>query len=172
METLGTQYAEAMISSLNYTLGRTSSAIVDRREVKIKPRRLTEYSPLGAQTIEFTITDSSAYLLLNSLKLQFRLRNDNDKTTETIVGIESSAAKAIAGRIGLGKMKHLEIRDLWLQKRVMDGKVEVCKVPGDKDPADLMTKVLSTSDILARLGKMNLSAVLHKPILDEDCRDR
>ena len=41
METLGTQYAEAMISSLNYTLGRTSSAIVDRREVKSSP---------GAQT--------------------------------------------------------------------------------------------------------------------------
>ncbi len=36
METLGSSYAEAMISSLNYTLGRTYSAIVDRREGKIK----------------------------------------------------------------------------------------------------------------------------------------
>ncbi len=45
METLGTQYAEAMISSLNYTLGRTSSAIVDRREVKLKPRESSVYSP-------------------------------------------------------------------------------------------------------------------------------
>ncbi len=53
METLGTQYAEAMISSLNYTLGRTSSAIVDRREVKIKPRGSNVYSPRGQKTVEF-----------------------------------------------------------------------------------------------------------------------
>ena len=72
METFGTQYSESLISSLNYTLGRTSSAIQDRREVKIKPRGATEYSPGGATTIEFTITDSSAYLLLNTVKLQFK----------------------------------------------------------------------------------------------------
>ena len=42
----------------------------------------------------------------------------NDKITETIVGIDSSAAKAIAGRIGLGKLKHLDTRYLWLQAMV------------------------------------------------------
>ena len=63
MESFGMQYSESLISSLNYTLGRTSSAIQDRREVTIKPRGATEYAPTGAKTIEFTITDSSAYLL-------------------------------------------------------------------------------------------------------------
>ena len=77
MESFGAQYSESLISSLNYTLGRTSSAIQDRREVKIKPRGATSYSPTGAKTIELTITDSSAYLLLNTLKLQFLLRNDS-----------------------------------------------------------------------------------------------
>ena len=76
MESFGTQYSESLISSLNYTLGRTSSAIQDRREVKIKPRGATEYSPTGAKTIEFTITDSSAYLLANTMKLQFKLVNN------------------------------------------------------------------------------------------------
>ena len=76
MESLGTQYAEAMISSLNYTLGRTSSAIVDRREVKIKPRGSNEYSPRGQKTIEFTLVDGASYLLMNTLKLQFKLVND------------------------------------------------------------------------------------------------
>ena len=81
METFGTSYQESLISSLNYTLGRTSSAIQDRREVKIKPRGATEYSPRGAKTIEFTITDSSAYLLANTLKLQFKLCNDAAEAT-------------------------------------------------------------------------------------------
>ena len=76
MESLGTSYQEAMISSLNYTLGRTSSAIVDRREVKIKPRGSNEYSPRGQKTIEFSLVDGASYLLMNTLKLQFKLVND------------------------------------------------------------------------------------------------
>ena len=44
------------------------------------------------------------------------------------VGTDCSAAKSFVGRQGLGKMKHLEIRDLWLQKEVHDGKVVVYKV--------------------------------------------
>ena len=57
------------------------------------------------------------------------------------LGTDSSAAKSFVCRRGLGRMRHLEIRDLWLQKEIADGKLEVFKVPGDSNPADLMTKV-------------------------------
>ena len=43
---------------------------------------------------------------------------------------DSSAAKSFVSRRGLGKMRHLELRDLWLQREVGDGKVVVKKVPG------------------------------------------
>ena len=33
------------------------------------------------------------------------------------LGTDSSAAKGFVSRRGLGKMRHLEIRDLWLQKK-------------------------------------------------------
>ena len=72
------------------------------------------------------------------------------------VKTDSEAAKSFVCRRGLGKMKHLEIRDLWLQKEVRDGKVEVSKVRGDNNPADLMTKILCTRDIVERLNMMNL----------------
>jgi hypothetical protein len=52
-------------------------------------------------------------------------------------------------------MRHLEIRDLWLQKEVR-GLVEVSKIPGDQNPADLMTKILGIKDIEERLRRMNL----------------
>ena len=55
-------------------------------------------------------------------------------------------------------MRHLEIRDLWLQKEVNDGKVIVSKVAGTENPADLMTKILNISDIDERLKSMSLSA--------------
>ena len=74
------------------------------------------------------------------------------------LGTDSTAAKSFVSRQGFGKMKHIEIRDMWLQKEVRDGKVEVSKVPGDQNPADLMTKILNTKDIQVRLDKMNLVA--------------
>eukprot|EP00973_Karenia_brevis_P035074 4838230-Karenia_brevis.AAC.1 len=53
-------------------------------------------------------------------------------------------------------MRHLEIRDLCLQKEIRDGKLEVEKVGGQENPADLMTKVLGVQEIKNRLGMMNL----------------
>ena len=63
----------------------------------------------------------------------------------------SSAAKSFVSRKGLGKMKHLEIRDLWLQREVSLGKMLVNKVDGKKNPADLMTKYIRKEEIEERL---------------------
>ena len=73
------------------------------------------------------------------------------------LGTDSSAAKSFVSRRGLGKMRHIEIRDLWLQKEVRDGKVEVSKIPGEQNPADLMTKILGIEEIKDRLKGMNIS---------------
>ena len=67
------------------------------------------------------------------------------------IGTGSSAAKSFVGRQGLGKMKHLEIRDLWLQKEVNEGKVVVHKVLGTENPSDLGTKILNAAEITERL---------------------
>ena len=48
-------------------------------------------------------------------------------------------------------MRHLEIRDLWLQKEVADGRLEVIKLPGTSNPADLMTKHLAEEKMTALL---------------------
>ena len=53
-------------------------------------------------------------------------------------------------------MKHLEIRDLWLQREVALGKVTVNKVDGLKNPADLMTKYLRKEEIEVRLQLMGI----------------
>ncbi len=58
------------------------------------------------------------------------------------IGTDSSAAKSFVSRRGLCKMRHLAIRDLWLQQEVLDKKVVVSKVAGEENPADLMTKIL------------------------------
>ena len=73
------------------------------------------------------------------------------------LGTDSSAAKSFVSRRGLGRMRHLEIRDMWLQREVREGGLEVSKVHGQDNPADLMTKILNVKDISSRLGWMNLT---------------
>ncbi len=56
------------------------------------------------------------------------------------VNTDSSAAKSIASRRGCGKVRHLEVRELWLQDRVAKGELKVKKVKGEDDIADILTK--------------------------------
>ena len=67
--------------------------------------------------------------------------------------MDSSAAKAIASRIGLGRVRHLEIRSLWLQEAVAKNKLELRKVLGKINPADLLTKILSLADAQGHFGR-------------------
>ena len=53
-------------------------------------------------------------------------------------------------------MRHIEVRDLWLQEEVRKGNVVVQKVLGTDNPADLMTKFLHEKEIEHRLGEMGM----------------
>ena len=70
---------------------------------------------------------------------------------------DSEAAKQFVKRRGLpGKMKHIQVKDLWLQKEAREGRLEIFKILGTDNPADLMTKILSVGDIIDRLEGLNL----------------
>ena len=72
---------------------------------------------------------------------------------------DSSAAKAFASRRGLGKMRHLEVRQLWLQAAVADGKLVLRKIDGKVNPADLMTKYLAHGEIERHIERMNVKTL-------------
>ena len=77
--------------------------------------------------------------------------------TEIMLGTDSSAAKSFTVRRGLGRMRHIEVRFLWLQSEVLKKTVKVVKVKGEDNPADLMTKYLGEKDISKCLHKMNVA---------------
>jgi hypothetical protein len=52
---------------------------------------------------------------------------------------DSSAAKAMILRDGVGKVKHLDVRALWIQQERHNG-LRTRKVAGERNPADLGTK--------------------------------
>eukprot|EP00969_Alexandrium_andersonii_P260382 11511999-Alexandrium_andersonii.AAC.1 len=56
------------------------------------------------------------------------------------LGTDSSAAKGVASRKGLGKVRHIEACQLWLQEKVQEGRIGLMKVKGTENPADILTK--------------------------------
>ena len=56
------------------------------------------------------------------------------------VRTDSSAAKGISSRRGLGKVRHIELNQLWLQDQVARGKVSVRKIRGEDNISDSLTK--------------------------------
>ena len=50
-----------------------------------------------------------------------------------VVKTDSTAAKGIAGRKGVGRVKHLDLRDLWVQDLVARGDLRVEKEPTDNE---------------------------------------
>ena len=55
---------------------------------------------------------------------------------------DSSACKGICQRTGLGKIRHIDVAMLWLQDLVRKGKIQMSKLPGKENPADLLTEYL------------------------------
>ena len=60
---------------------------------------------------------------------------------------DSSAALAISNRKGCGKLRHINVGQLWLQEKVEQKALAIAKVRGEDNPADLMTKYLTEAKI-------------------------
>ena len=69
---------------------------------------------------------------------------------------DASAAIGITQRLGLGKVRHLSVADLWIQQKVRRQELEVVKLPGLHNPRDLMTKALDSERIRYLLGIMGV----------------
>ena len=61
------------------------------------------------------------------------------ETTLQIKG-DSSACHGTLHREGCGKVKHLELKQLWLQGKVKEGAISYAKIPREQNPADSFTK--------------------------------
>ena len=69
---------------------------------------------------------------------------------------DATAAIGIAGRQGLGRIRHVAVADLWVQQRLKAGDFKVFKVNGLDNVSDLMTKALDAVKITDFLKTMNV----------------
>ena len=68
------------------------------------------------------------------------LARDLGREMRGVVYADSSAALAITQRRGSGKLRHINVGLLWVQEKEENKELEYIKVPGTRNPADLMTK--------------------------------
>ena len=69
---------------------------------------------------------------------------------------DSSSARALALRRGIGRIRHIETRFLWLQERLALKHMTLKTVKGTSNPSDVLTKQLAHDlmvEYCARLGQ-------------------
>ena len=72
---------------------------------------------------------------------------------------DASAAKSYASRRGAGRIRHVEVRWLWLQKAVADGRFKLVKIAGGDNPADVLTKYKSLVEAQGLLRSVSVEVV-------------
>ena len=75
------------------------------------------------------------------------------------VASDATAAIGIVKRKGLGRVRHLAVADLWVQRKQADGTIAYLRVPGTENSSDLMTKGLGAADMEKHLRRMRQTTV-------------
>ena len=102
--------------------------------------------------------ESEYYGLVKGVSEALGIRSvlgDWRQAREITIWTDSSAAKGIASRVGLSKRtRHIAVHHLWIQERVESGDIQVKKVAGEKNPADIATKYLPQEAMNRHLDKL------------------
>ena len=72
---------------------------------------------------------------------------------------DATAAKGIARRRGMGRIRHLDVIDLWVQEKFTTGAATIDKVLGSENPADILTKHVDRQALMKALDKMGMKVI-------------
>ena len=77
-------------------------------------------------------------------------------TVEVVIRTDASAAIGIVRRAGFGKLRHLNVRYLWLQDHVKNETLALHKAGGTDNPADVATKHFCAESLRRHLVRLGL----------------
>ena len=78
--------------------------------------------------------------------------------TNATIHADASAAIRIVRRTGLGKLRHLNVRDLWLQDQLKGDNMKLTKVAGTENPSDIVTKHFGATITKGHLERLCMRA--------------
>ena len=62
--------------------------------------------------------------------------------------MDASAEIGALRRQGLGRMRHVEVKELWMQEAITRKRLTLSKVPGKENTSDIGTKPLNEEDLV------------------------
>ena len=86
------------------------------------------------------------------LGVQSLLRDLGVDSRATIL-TDASAAIGMCKRTGVGKVRHLDTRLLWIQDKIRHGEIGLEKIAGLQNPADALTKYLGSDALLEHMAR-------------------
>ena len=101
-------------------------------------------------TISLNVAESEYYALVKGAARVLMMRSlflDWAIDVPAVIKSDSSSAKSLASRRGLGRQRHVQTRYLWIQERIACRHAIVRYIKGILNPADLLTKPLPESRI-------------------------
>ena len=79
--------------------------------------------------------------------------SDFGMCADVVVRTDSSSGLAVGSRRGLGRLRHVQTRYLWVQQRVQQGDLRLKKEPGDTNVSDALTKPLDEKRMRSEEGR-------------------
>ena len=59
----------------------------------------------------------------------------------------------------MGRIRHLDVCDLWVQEKFTTGAASIDKVLGTENPANMLTKHVDRQALIKALGNMGMEAI-------------
>ena len=81
--------------------------------------------------------------------------SDFDLCGHVAIKSDATAAIGMVHRLGIGKVRHVAVGDLWVQHHVRSGKIRVSKMSGLENPSDAQTKYLGPEPLLRHTKSCN-----------------
>ena len=102
------------------------------------------------ETVALSSGESEIYGIVKAATMGLGMKGlfaDLGLKVEVQVNTDSSAAKSIASRRGAGRVRRIEVLEMWVQDRVNKGELRIVKVKGENNVADGLTKHVDKSKL-------------------------
>jgi len=76
-----------------------------------------------------------------------------------VLRTDSTSAANSTKRRGLGRMRHMDIRELWLQDEIRNGMLKIEHIEGLQNVADVLTKSMPGSRFMELITKLGLEII-------------
>ena len=90
---------------------------------------------------------------------------DFGEKEEMTLKIDATACHAIVYRTGVGKIRHLDVRRLWIQEKAKEGTIRCMRVSRSGHVVDSFTKAATKHEMGAALAKLNLTRPKGRPMI-------